>query len=650
MKTKNLKKLFIPISLFIGIGSNIIAQDKSNKELQGDKFAFVYSFDKAIDSYTRTKQLSVEGQRNLAVSYHNMDQNIQAEAAYLKLINSSGGVLPEDYYNYAMVLKTNGKYEEANKWMNKFKELKPGDLRAKSYTDNNPGLDKLLKDDGTYKIEHLAINTDAEDFGTCYYKDKIVFSSSRAKPSLNEKKYNWNGKPFLDMYISEVEEGQLKTPEIFDKSLNSKMHDGTASFSKDGTYMAFTCNNHETKRKDRVVGLEICFSNYKDGKWSKMEPFILNNKDYSVGQPCLTADGNTMYFTSDMPGGYGGSDIYRITKNEKGEWGIPENLGNKINTEGDEMFPFFEENNEVLFFTSNGLFGFGGLDIFMCAINGSKFGRVHNAGYPLNTQYDDFAVIVNDKMSKGYFSSDRTGGSGDDDIYAVDLLKNLNIGKKIIGLAKDKDGKAVPKTFITLFTDKGDVLDTVTTKDDGAYAFLVDLDKNFKLIGEKQKYIKGENVANTFGTAFIVKADVILLTKEEIIVAKIQVNADLGKILALDAIYFDLDKYNIRPDAEIELEKIVKIMNEHPAMIVELGAHTDCRETKEYNQLLSEKRAKASVEYIQKKITKPERIYGKGYGKTKLINGCACDGTVVSSCTEEEHQKNRRTEFIIVKK
>src|SRR6185437_874863 len=198
--------------------------------------------------------------------------------------------------------------------------------------------------------------------------------------------------------------------------------------------------NYELKKKDRVVNLEIYFRNYKDGKWSKPEAFILNNKDYSVGQPCLTADGSTMYFTSNMPGGYGGTDIYRIKKDEKGTWGTPENMGNKLNTEGNEMFPFFEENNGVLFFASDGRFGLGGLDIFICLINDTKVGTVYNAGSPLNTQYDDFALITDDKFKTGYFSSNRSGGSGDDDIYAVDILKGLNIGKQIKGFAKDKEG------------------------------------------------------------------------------------------------------------------------------------------------------------------------------------------------------------------
>jgi outer membrane protein OmpA-like peptidoglycan-associated protein len=199
------------------------------------------------------------------------------------------------------------------------------------------------------------------------------------------------------------------------------MHDGPASFSNNGTVMAFTRNNYDEKRKDRVVELQICFSDYKDGKWSKPVPFFLNSRLYSIGQPCLSEDGNTMYFTSDMPGGFGGADIYRINKNEQGEWGKPENLGDKINTEADEMFPFYEEKSKVLFFSSNGRFGLGGLDIFSCAVIDSTFGPVSNIGFPLNTQYNDYAAIANPGINKGYFSSDRIGGSGGDDIYSFEF-------------------------------------------------------------------------------------------------------------------------------------------------------------------------------------------------------------------------------------
>lgn len=645
-----MKKLIIPMIVFIGIGTNTFGQEKSNRELKGDKYAFSYSFDKAINSYTHAKQLTPAGQRSLAKSYHNMELNTQSDSVYSQLINSaSSEILAEDYYNYAMVLKINGKNDEANKAMDKFAELKPDDLRARDYVVNKVELTNLSKDNGKYKIKHLNINTDAEDFGTCYYKNKIVFASSRAKPKMIVRKNNWNGKPYLDMYISEVENGEMKNPVIFEKGMNGKMHDGPVSFSKDGTFMAFTRNNYNDTTKDRIVEIQIYFSHFKDDKWSKPESFFLNNNNYSVGHPCLTADGNTMYFTSNMPGGYGGADIYRISKDEKGKWGQPVNLGDRVNTEGDEMFPFFEENNKTLFFASNGRFGLGGFDIFICEMKEFGFDRIYNAGYPLNTQYDDYAVIVNDQMNTGYFSSNRSGGSGDDDIYSFDIFK-VSTNKTIQGIAMENNGNPLPKTFITLLDDKGTMLDTMTTKNDAAYAFSVASDKNFKLIGKKEHYLDGDRLVNTSGKELIIKADLTLLKKEELISQKIKVGADLGKILELKSIYYDLDKFNLRPDAVDELSKIVTIMNQYPDMIVELGAYADCRASKEYNQKLSDKRAKVSAWFIKARITKPERISGKGYGEENLTTDCACEGDVVSYCSDVQYQKDRRTEFIIIRK
>ena len=665
-----MKKIIIPIIAFIGICINVSAQEKldkelsgnknlviytpekkteekSNKELRGDNNSFSYSFEKAINKYNRTDQLSLEGQRRLAESYHHVNKNIESEEIYSKLINLNGGTLPEDYYNYAMVLKDNGKYDESNKWMDKFNKVKPDDLRAMDYEANKDEFAKISKDDGKYKIEHMNINSDADDFGACYYKDKIVFASTKEVPKMIARKYSWTGKPFWDMYVSEVEKGQLTKPKNFNRTLNGKLHDGPASFSNNGTFMAFTRNNYDDKSKDRVVELQIYFSTNKDGKWLKPEPFIFNNTEYSVGQPCLSADGNTMYFTSDMPGGYGGADIYRVTRTDKGQWGKPENLGNKINTEGDEMFPFFQQNNEVLFFSSNGRFGLGGLDIFYCAVNGDKFGKVKNAGFPLNSQYDDFAVIVDEKMNKGYFSSNRPGGSGGDDIYAFDLLK-LEIDKKIEGIAKDKNEAPISNTFVLLLDDKGFLIDSITTKKEGAYTFMVESDKNFKLVGKNKDYLDGETVTSTFGRGIIVKADVTLLQEEKPIAIKTVVPEKV-KIEGLKTIYFDLDKFNIRPDAAVELDKIVKIMNDNPEMVVELSSYTDSRATMAYNQILSNNRAKASADYIKKRITKPERISGKGFGETNLVNKCAGEGNVVSTCSEEEHSKNRRSEFVIEK-
>jgi len=439
-----MKKIFIPLIALIVTCMNVTGQEKSYKEIKGDKSSFNYSFDKAIKSYTHDKHLSVEGQRMLAESYHKIDQNIKSEEAYSKLMTQGTGIIPEDYYNYAMVLKMNGKYDESNQWMDKFVILKPGDLRVIDYVANSSKLAKLQQDNGEFQIKHQSINTDALDFGTSYYKNKVVFASTRTHFKFFVRKYNWTKEPFWNMFIADVDSNQLKNPKIFNRSMNGNLHDGPSCFSNDGNFMAFTRNNYHVKSKDRVVELQIWFSSFKNGKWSKPTPFVHNNKAYSVGHPCLTSDGNTMYFTSDMPGGYGGTDIYKTSRDEKGEWRIPVNLGDKINTEGDEMFPFLEDESGTFFFSSNGRFGLGGLDIFISTLNGSEFSQPYNAGYPLNTQFDDFAAIVDNKMNKGYFSTNRSGGSGGDDIYSLkigdpDVRFSANVPKDVPVIRKIRE-------------------------------------------------------------------------------------------------------------------------------------------------------------------------------------------------------------------
>jgi outer membrane protein OmpA-like peptidoglycan-associated protein len=647
-----MKKLFIILTC-IGIGSSAFAQEKSTREKKGDKQYFVYSFEKSIDYYSHTKNLTPEGQRRLAESYYNINQNFLAEEAYSKLISTNQGLVPNDYFVFARLLKANGKTDQSYVVMDKFAELNPNDLRAKDYLANKSKLADLTKDDGKYKIQSQTVSTDADDFGPIYYKDKVVFSSTKSAPKMIVKNYNWTGKPFWNIFIADVEDGQLKNAKVFDKSLNGNLHDGPASFSNDGTFMAFTRNNYKDKSKDKVVELQIHFSTFADGKWSKSEPFFLNNTEYSVGHPSLTANGKTMYFTSDMPGGFGGADIYKTAKNDDGTWGKAENMGDKINTESDEMFPFIEENSQKLYFSSNGRFGLGGLDVFVADITGSTVGNVQNAGFPLNTVSDDYAVIVNSTSTKGYVSSDRADGKGGDDIYAFDITETTKIEelvvieKRIEGIAKDKNAKPISNTYITLLDDKGMVLDTLTTQTDGAFAFAVETNKNFTITGKKAKYNDGSVDANTIGDLAIVKADVILLTKKEVVAEKIKVGEDLAKIVEFNNIYFDYDKYDIRKDAKSELAKIIEVMNDYPNMVVELGAHTDCRANNAYNQKLSEQRAKETADYIKKSITKPSRITGKGYGETKLLANCPCSGDVVSECSEAEHQKNRRTEFII---
>ena len=414
-----MKKIFLFIMILTIFSVSVEAQEVYNYEKKADRYYFSYSFDKAIVNYQLVKYLSLSAKRKLADCYHKIDQPILAEKIYLDILNAPSGILPEDYYNYSMACKTNGKYTEADNWMNRFAELKPTDLRVIDYISNKIKLTDLSKNTDKVTINQLAINTDALDFGASYYKNKIVFSSSRLNMSLGNKKYNWTRKPFWNMYVSDTSEGQLMEPILFDENLNENLNNGPASFSNDGNFMAYTRNKYHDRSKDRVVELQIYFSSYQNGAWLTPEPFILNNPNYSVGQPCLTKDGNTMYFTSDMPGGYGKADIYSISKNDKGEWQNAINLGKAVNTEGDDMFPFITDNGVKLFFASDGHFGLGGLDIFSCAINKNGYDQVTNLGAPINTQYNDYGFIINETSGKGYFSSDRIGGKGGDDIYAV---------------------------------------------------------------------------------------------------------------------------------------------------------------------------------------------------------------------------------------
>jgi outer membrane protein OmpA-like peptidoglycan-associated protein/tetratricopeptide (TPR) repeat protein len=645
MKNIILSSLIILIAAFAAFG-----QEKSNKEERADKHFFTYNFEKAIDLYRHTKNLTVSGQRNLANSYQNIGKNEKARETYAKLLEANTGIEAEDHYDYAMLLRSNAEYIESEKWMDKFVAAQPADLRAQSYVKNNPNANSIVVDKKEYKLNEQSVNTPAQDFGTAYYQDKVLFVSSNAKPKMIKRKYNYNGLPYLNMYTAEIKDGQLENAEFFDKSFNAKYHDGPASFSNGGTHMVFTTNDAKDKTKDKVVELQLYFSSNVNGEWSEPTAFIYNNPAYSLGQPHLSEDGKTLYFTSDGPGGFGGKDLYVSTKTANNEWSLPINLGNVINTEGDEMFPFFEEKEKVLYFTSSGHFGLGGLDLFSSAQEGASWGTVINAGAPMNTNSDDFALIKNTTTKNGYISSNRPTGNGSDDIYAVDFLKNAPVKKRIEGIVMDVNQKPVEGAFVNLFAEDESLIASFIVKKDGAFGFDVESDKNFKLTGDKELFKQAHENANTNGSDTLVYVELVLLQEEVVEEEVIEVNTDLAPIVKMNNIYFDFDQSEIRPDAAKELDKIVVIMNKYPTMHVEIASHADCRGDAAYNLDLSDRRAKSSNEYVKARITNPDRISGKGYGETRLVNDCPCKGDEVSTCSSEQQQKNRRTEFIVLKK
>ena len=378
MKYKNLLLLL----LFFCHLANLAAQ-KSPEEIGADKCFERLAYKKAVKLYNEADRISVAGLRKLAESYSKLGDFLNAELYFTKFMQE-GEFSEEDIFNYALALRSTGKYTESEKWLKEYSERFPTDQRAKDFMKNGKAIFTAMKEEGRFKIINLAFNSAEQDFGPAYFGNKIVYSSSlRVGVQPIKRSYSWNEKPFLDLFAAEInDEGQFveqKTlNEIQSRAVNKKYHEGPACFGDNGTLMAFTANNYSGKSRNGEIKLQIFFSELIDGVWQKEIPFKFNNSEYSVAHPWLSDDGKTMYFVSDMPGGYGGTDIYRIEKKSDKEWGDPINMGEKINTEGNEMFPFVEEKNGYMFFSSDGHLGLGGLDVFMAVMKDYAIGKVIN--------------------------------------------------------------------------------------------------------------------------------------------------------------------------------------------------------------------------------------------------------------------------------
>lgn len=727
-----MKKIY---AISFGLSFLLSAFSQDAKIAKADKLYAEYSYDKAVEKYLQLEEKSPRVYRKIAESYQNLHNYVMAEDYYNKLVES-GSAEALDYYHYAEVLKNNGKYLEAMKNMEKFHRL-GGDSRSERHLNDKNYIEELM-DSGHTRISHLSMNTEQQDFSPAYYNGKIVFTSSREKTKPVKRNWNWNGLPFLDLYVADVgPTGELESIEELHTKINKKYHEGPACFNGSGNVMMFTRNNYSGSDEKGVKKLKL-FETKKSGEdWSEALAFAYNSDSYSVGHPALSGDGKTLYFASDMPGGEGGTDIYKSVLGEDGMWSKPENLGKQINTEGNEMFPFLHAEG-YLIFASNGHPGLGGLDLFIAQEQNGSFSKVLNMKSPVNSRFDDFGMCLDRQMKKGYFSSNRSTGNGSDDIYAVEIIKDFVFNRIIKGRVVDDKGNILSDAQVMIYNNRGVLLGEVQSAKDGNFEFEIEDPGKYELKAAKTDYLgntkevkldaqqqestaelilpnqpkfelygaikdasNGEIIqgvkidllnnvsgkeeafkSNGDGT-FSLSMDKKLgerisynlhiekegyLTKtvtynreldkpgrydvfEELKVKldKIEVGSDLGKILNIQPIYFDLGKFDIRDDAEIELNKIVKAMQENPAMQIELGSHTDCRGSKKFNQNLSAKRAKASADYIKNLIDDPSRITSKGYGESRLVNECECEGNVKVNCTDEQHQANRRTEFRIVK-
>ncbi len=647
-----MKITFKNILFLIGLCVVTATFSQERKLLKAEEAYQQYEYVEAQERYLHLiekGEKSADIYQKLGNTYYFNSQYEDAAKWYKTLITEYPDEIEAEYYfRYAQSLKALKQYDESDKYMKLLASKNSEDHRAKVYNDIPDYLKKIKFQSGRYEVINLAINSPFSDFGPSFYQDKIVFSSARDTLVFSRNLHQWNDKSFLDLYSADIEEetGELSNLDKLNKKVNTKYHESTSVFTSDGNTMYFTRNNY-TKRKyreaeDGTNKLKI-YKTTKDekGRWTTPVPLSFTSDEFSTAHPALSADEKTLYFTSDMPGGYGLSDIYKVAINADGSFGEPVNLGDRINTEGRDSFPYVSDKDE-LYFASNGHIGLGGFDIYVTPLNpkNEEEGRVLNIGEPANSPKDDFAYVFDTRTKRGYFSSNRDGGKGSDDIYTFVELEPLKDPCKvtITGVVKDKKTKEIlPGTLVVIFDKDEQELNSVTTGPEGKYSFDVKCKATYTIKASKEKYKTTTEVVTTpDGTETIEVPLELEPIPEEV---------DLGKLLALKPIYFDFDQAKIRDDAAIELDKVVAAMQKYPELVIEVRSHTDSQGTTTYNLKLSDKRAKATATYIIDKGITKERISGRGLGESELTNKCG-DGV---NCKEEEHQLNRRSEFIIIK-
>ena len=497
---------------------------------------------------------------------------------------------------------------------------------------------------GEYAIKNLDINTKYSDFGAAFLgKERIVFAAPTDNTKVIRRLWKENGQPFLDLYTGIItEDRQVIGKKLLSGDVNTKFHEGGVSFTKDLKTVYYTANNYYEKKyltdSAGVNTLQIFRSTLdENGKWSEKEKLSINSNEFSTGHPALNYDDTKLYFVSDRPGGYGETDIWVVDIHEDGSFGTPKNMGDKINSQGKEMFPFIDK-DDVLYFSSDGHPGYGKLDVFASKLYDHSVSEPLNLGKPVNSEADDFAFIIDDVRDRGFFSSNREEGKGDDDIYSFLANPELYIHctQPITGVVRsESSGELIPGATVELRNNEGEVIETTTA--DAVTAtynlYQATCDSTFVVVGINKGYLNDERKVNTVNDIDYKALQADLFLKDQFVSNKVNINT----------IYFDFDKFNIRPDAAKELDKVVQVMKEYPELKIHATSHTDSRGSDAYNMKLSIKRAKATVDYLVSHGIDRSRLSYKGYGETQLVNRCS-NGV---KCSEEEHQANRRTDFTI---
>ena len=646
----NFKKVLASCLLMLAVNS--FAQSKKVADRYFEEFSYVQSAKLYKDLVLIKGDTSKHVLSRLAESYYNNSDTEEAEVWYERLLAYYKDNLDEKHlFKYAQTLRSNGKYKKSDSIFLKLTENQKGNLNEEL---NREGyLQDYSNQEKRIGIRNLAINTPFSDFGGFLLNGKSYYSSSVPSGDKRENIYKWNNQPFLNIYKAEEDiqtlEGReqdtvlvLANSQKLEAPISSELHESTPVFTKDGRTIYFTRNNSDGKRarksKKNTSNLKIYKANYINGYWVNVKELPFNNDEYSTGHPALSPDEKTLYFVSNMPGGYGDSDIYKVEIKGKDEYGIPVNLGSSINTSEKEVFPYVGSDN-VLYFSSNGHLGLGLLDVFQSKINDDgTFSSPENLGYPFNSKKDDFSFFISEDGKRGFFSSNREKGKGDDDIYSFFIYTDPPVCTQIVeGVIQAKNTNKVIEAAVVKLIDKNkEVVAEVISDVNGKYIFKeVPCNSTYTVTATKLDHRSGKNKVAT------------LNNRNEVIKTNIELTPlIIGDQIVINPIYFDYDKSIIREDAEYELENIVTVMTNHPELVIKIESHTDSRGPREYNRMLSDKRAKSTRDFILSRGIAKDRIESAiGYGEDKPLNDCV-DG---KKCSEKEYQLNRRSYFYIVK-
>ncbi|MAM30501.1 MAG: cell envelope biogenesis protein OmpA [Flavobacteriaceae bacterium] len=631
-----MKKIYTILFLFALSTTLCLAQNKDTKK--ADALYNRLQYTDAAQAYQKLLKKG-KGSRyvfeQLGNSYYNINDTKKSETYYKRVVKGRN-VNPETVYNYAQSLKANGKFSDYNIYMKQFAKALPNDSRAIEFMKNPNYVPKLMEERPQFSATNMKeINTEFSEFGGVLVGKDFYFSSAR---NTTRKKYGWNEEPYLDIYRAEDVGGTIKNAELLENGdVNTKYHEGNIAITNDGKRMYFDRNDYYRGKYDKsaegVNQINIFYAEWVDGKWQDVQSVSINSSEYSSGHPALSPDGNTLYFVSDMPGGMGMSDIYKVAVSKDGSLGTPMPLGKSINTEGKEVFPFIDANGD-LYFASTGHMGLGGLDVFYAPAEGDGFGAVKNLGPGINTSEDDFAFIYNPNTELGYLSSNRTGGMGSDDIYTTKKLEPPCEVQMLVTVVNEYTKAPLAGARVDFYDTLGNKLSTKTSGEDGSVTFIAECDIAHEVQAVLTEFesnaITMEKANNT-----TIEGTILLRPIEEIIV---------DDKVVLNPIYFPLDKSNITPKAAFELDKLVALMKKYPNMVIKAESHTDSRSSDKYNLELSERRAQSTVQYVISKGIDASRISGEGFGESKPKIACG------ANCTEAQHQQNRRSEFIIVKR